>query len=121
MTRRGSLNSRGLFKKLMGLRKNSKTWAKFNANPSMTQEDGGPQRRRLGILLAYHPPREEEGGSRREKWGAGLSQLGFGLGKILTSRSADDSCIEGIGNSPHVVQEVAEEGAAAGLCGRETK
>ena len=79
-------------------------------------EDGGPQRRRLGILLAYHPPREEEGGSRREKWGAGLSQLGFGLGKILTSdRSSGASSIEGIGNSPHVVQEVAEEGAAAGL------
>jgi hypothetical protein len=94
-----------------------KNLAKFNAlNTSMmTREDGGPQRRRLGILLAYHPPREEEGGSRREKWGAGLSQLGFGLGKILTSRSADDSCIEGIGNSPHVVQEVAKEGAAAGL------
>eukprot|EP00802_Teleaulax_amphioxeia_P016135 Tamp_16246.p1 GENE.Tamp_16246~~Tamp_16246.p1 ORF type:complete len:185 (-),score=15.31 Tamp_16246:777-1331(-) len=79
-----------------------------------TQGNGGAQRRRLGILLAYHPPAQEEGGSRREKWGAGLSQLGFGLGKILNSEPSAGS-IAGIGHSPHVVQEVAKEGAAAGL------
>ena len=37
------------------------------------------------------------------KWGAGLTQLGLGLGKILASDNSS------VGFSPHVVQEV-------GLC-----